>query len=102
MDFLYCKENAMSPEQITLYWGEGCPNCTTLEAYFAANTSGRIARITKKEIYKNRAHYEELREVGKAYGIPEEFIGIPFLAMGEKHLMGNTNIIAFLEEMQAA
>lgn len=89
----------MQPEKITLYWGEGCPNCTTLETYFAANTTERLATITKKEIYKNRENYEELREVGKAYGIPEEFIGIPFLAMGDKHLMGNSNIIAFLEDV---
>lgn len=88
----------MSPEQMTLYWGKGCPNCTTLEAYFAANTPERLAAITTKEIYNNRAHYEELREIGKAYGIPEEFIGIPFLAMGKKHLMGNASIIAYLED----
>lgn len=89
----------MSPEKITLYWGEGCPNCITLEAYLAANTAERLAAITKKEIYKSRENYEELREVGKAYGIPEEFIGIPFLAMGDKHLMGNSSIIAFLDDM---
>ncbi|WAW09898.1 hypothetical protein NB640_11860 [Oxalobacter vibrioformis] len=89
----------MSPEQMTLYWGKGCPSCTTLEAYFAANTPERLATINRKEIYHNKAHYEELREVGKAYGIPEEFIGVPFLAMGEKHLMGNASIIAYLEDV---
>lgn len=89
----------MPAEQMTLYWGEGCPNCTILEDYFAANTTERLAAITRKEIYKNKAHYEELREVGKAYGISEEFIGIPFLAMGEKHLMGNASIMAFLEDI---
>jgi len=83
---------------MTLYWGEGCPNCSQMESWLANTTSARLTAITKKEIYNNRENYEELRKVGKSYGIPEEFIGIPFLAMGEKHLMGHSNIITFLEE----
>lgn len=88
----------MTQPSMTLYYGEDCPNCSMLETYFAANSPERLKAISLKEIYKNRENYEELRSMGKRYGIPEELIGVPFLSMGEKYLMGNSNIIAFLEE----
>ncbi|MCM1129580.1 MAG: hypothetical protein NC211_06890 [Alistipes senegalensis] len=81
---------------MTLYLGKGCPGCALLESYLAA-ASGRFANLVCKEIYADRAHYEELRETGKRYGIPETCIGIPFLAAGDEYASGHTAIIALLE-----
>lgn len=83
---------------MTLYWGERCANCSALEAYFAANSPERLAAIIRKEIHRNPQNHAELYRVGKACGIPEERIDIPFLAVGNRCLIGNSDIITFLED----
>lgn len=90
------QEKIMPSDQMTLYLDKGCPGCAQLESYLAAS-SGRFPNLVCKEIYADRAHYEELRETGKRYGIPETFIGIPFLAAGDEYASGHTAIIALLE-----
>lgn len=61
------------------YWGNGCPFCAKVNAYFDKNKTEAKFNLTKKEVYYNADNAKELQAVWMALGLNSEDIGVPFL-----------------------
>ena len=81
-----------------LFWQDGCPHCHEVienvlpplqEKYGQQLEILMIEVVTLEDV-------DFLYEVGAAYGIPRERVGVPFLILGEQVLIGSTQIPAEL------
>lgn len=86
------------PVQAILFWMDGCSHChdvldnvlpPLVEKYGAQLEISLVEISTEEDI-------EELYEVAAAYDIPKEQVGVPFLIIGDKVLIGSGQIPAEL------
>lgn len=84
--------------QIVLFYGIGCPHCATVEEYIKENKIEEKISFIQKEVYYDRGNADELAEKVKICGIPESYVGVPFLWDGKKCFIGDVDIINFFKE----
>jgi glutaredoxin len=84
--------------EITLFYGEGCPHCKIVDEYIEENVIKEKISFDEKEVYNNKINLEELREKAKFCGLSTESIGVPFLFDGKDCFIGDKEIINFLEK----
>jgi len=84
--------------QIILFYGDGCPHCTTIEEYIKENNISDKVSFIKKEVYYNQNNAKELEDKAKICGLPTDLIGVPFLWDGKKCLVGDQDIINFFKQ----
>lgn len=77
-----------------LYYGDGCPHCAVVEEFIETNH----ITLEQKEVYNNRANARELGERAQACGLPTDNIGVPFLWHDGECLVGDQDIIQFLQK----
>lgn len=84
--------------QGVMFWMEGCPHCETvfeevlppLEAQYGDQlVIKRVQLVTTEDI-------DRLYKAGAELGIPKEQVGVPFLVIGERVLIGSQQIPAEL------
>lgn len=86
------------PVQAILFWMDGCPHChdvldnvlPPLEEKYGAQLEITLVEISTEE------DIEGLFEAAAAYGIPRDKVGVPFLIIGERVLVGSGQIPAEL------
>jgi len=90
----------MSQEMVILYYGQGCPHCQIVEDYLANNKPGDNINLQQKEVFHNHQNLEELRSRANSAGIPDEFVGVPFLCDADNYWVGEVDIIDFFERQK--
>ena len=90
--------NSNNPPQneLTLFYGEGCPHCAIVETYLKENPLK--FNLKQKEIYYNEANQKELAFRAKACGLKDDKIGIPFLWTGSNCIIGDQPIINYFKQ----
>ncbi|MDD5545528.1 MAG: hypothetical protein PHX67_02655 [Candidatus Pacebacteria bacterium] len=86
-----------SKEKVVLFYAIGCPHCSKVDEYIKENNLEKIMAIEKKEVGFNRGNANEMIEKAKECGLNQNNLGVPFLWDGSKCLMGDVDIINFLE-----
>lgn len=71
-----------------LFYGEGCPHCAKAKLFlpFLEREFGDDLVIRQYEVYGNQDNLKKLTETAERLG--ESAAGVPFMVIGEKHLVG--------------
>ena len=92
----------LSNSTMTLYYGETCPHCKIVNDWLAThNSNGRLI-IEHKEVYSNPVNAEALGAAATVCGLPDDSIGVPFLAVNGQCIVGDEPIIAYLNTQLVA
>jgi glutaredoxin-related protein len=89
--------NNPSQNELTLFYGEGCPHCAIVEDYLKENPLK--FNLKQKEIYYNEANQKELAFLAKTCGLKDDKIGIPFLWTGSNCIIGDQPIINYFKQL---
>jgi len=97
--FLFSKNSSQDsgfqpPDSYEYYWGDGCPHCTNVQAFFDTWDKKDQIDILKLEVWSNPANARLMRERAKNCEINPSGMGVPFLVTPEgKCLTGDESII---------
>lgn len=84
---------------MVLYYGDTCPHCKNVEEFVKENGIKEKLSFEEKEVYENQQNAVEMvKRAQDSCGLNSDTIGVPFFWTGEKCLMGDKDIIAFLKE----
>jgi glutaredoxin len=83
--------------ELTLFYGDGCPHCALVEAYLKENPPK--FNLKQKEVYYNEANQKELTLRAKTCGLPLNEIGVPFLWTGSNCIIGDQPIINYFKQL---
>ncbi len=75
-----------------LYYGSSCPHCKIVEQYMDDNKVAEKMTIEQKEVYGNQANAKEMAAVASRCGLSTNKIGVPFLWVENKCLVGDVDI----------
>ena len=78
------------------FYGNTCPHCKFGEDWMKNNKVEETGSIIKKEVYENRSNAEELVKAAKSCGLDTNSIGVPFLYVEGKCLLGSPDVINYL------
>ncbi len=90
---------APTPTNITLFYGDGCPHCETVEEFIKKNNLKDKISFVQKEVYNDKKNSDDLVAKAKICGIPTNSIGVPFLWDGTKCLVGGKDIIDLFKSL---
>lgn len=88
--------------EIMLFWGDGCPHCTTEKAFLAELTAKNPnVKVHDYEVWKNKGNQALFEKVATAYGA--SVMGVPVTFVGEEYFVGfsegmKKQIIAVVEK----
>jgi len=83
--------------ELTLFYGNGCPHCALVETYLKDNPPK--FNLKQKEVYYNEANKKELALRAKTCGLLENEIGVPFLWTGSNCIVGDQPIINYFKQL---
>ena len=84
------------------FYGDQCPHCKNVEAYFQENGIYDKYEITSLEVVSNPFNAKLFVQFGKAFGV-KDWGGVPAIVFGDKYLLGDKPIIDnFVQEIDAA
>ncbi len=84
---------------VPYFYGRECPKCAETEPFIEEIERKYVDRIhiRRLEVYHNKTNYDLLMSYCVDTGIPTDSIGIPFIVIGDKYLMGKAQIKENLE-----
>jgi hypothetical protein len=86
------------PAGIVLFYGQGCPHCSDVDAFITANNIEQKVKITRMEVWYNKANQLTLVQVAQKCGITASSVGVPFLYDGNgKCYVGEADVPNFLK-----
>ena len=86
------------PAGIVLFYGQGCPHCADVEKWIAQNNIDAKVKITRLEVWYNKANQGTLSLVAQKCGITGNSVGVPFLYDGNgKCYIGEVDVPNFLK-----
>lgn len=86
------------PAGIILFYGQGCPHCADVEKFIAQNNIDSKLKITRLEVWYNKANAGLLSQVAQKCGITSGSVGVPFLYDGNgKCYIGEVDVPNFLK-----
>lgn len=86
------------PAGIVLFYGQGCPHCKDVEDFIAKNKIEDKVKITRLEVWYNKANQLTLAQVAQKCGITGDSVGVPFLYDGSgKCYIGEVDVPNFLK-----
>lgn len=92
--------NTPLPTSYEYFWGDGCPHCANVQAFFDSWDKKDKVSIDKKEVWSNAANARLMQERVKYCGISPSGMGVPFLFTPDgKCLSGDTSIIDFFKSL---
>ena len=75
------------------FYGQGCPHCAKVEAYFDKINAYETYPLVAKEVYFNRTNAALFTKTMQDNGVPAEEQGVPTLVAGDTVITGDTPII---------
>ena len=88
---------ALPKNGVTLYYGTECPHCIELEKFLDESGLAKKVAHARKEVWHDEANARELGEKARACGIAGNEVGVPFLAVDGKCLVGKPDIEAYFK-----
>ncbi len=86
------------PAGIVLFYGDGCPHCKDVEDFIKQNKIEDKVKITRMEVWYNKANQATLAKVAQKCGITTGSVGVPFLYDGNgKCYIGEVDVPNFLK-----
>jgi cytochrome c biogenesis protein CcdA/glutaredoxin len=79
-------------DAIYLFWGQGCPHCAQVNMLFEEKGYNNKYPIEKREVYNNKTNANLLNEYFEKYHVPLDNRGVPAIFIGERYLIGGTDI----------
>ncbi|MBP7811517.1 MAG: hypothetical protein KA054_01590, partial [Candidatus Moranbacteria bacterium] len=79
-------------ENMTLYWGDGCPHCENVEKFLEEKQVAGKVDFVQKEVWKDRANAREMDRRARNCGIPAKDVGVPFLFSDGQCFVGEPNV----------
>jgi glutaredoxin len=96
--FLSGKE---AKSELILFYSDSCPHCQNVEKYINDNGLKNKLKFQELEVSQNKANSSRLMEKARQCGLnTDSGIGVPFFFDGEKCLLGDQDIIAYLEKLK--
>ncbi len=93
-------KNMPLPSSYEYFWGNGCPHCANVQAFFDSWDKKDQVNINKLEVWNSPANAKLMQERAKYCGIAPSGMGVPFLFTPEgKCLSGDTPIIEFFKSL---
>ena|GEM_PF-800771 len=100
--FLTLAQENPAKKKAYFFYGEQCPHCKNVEAYFQENGIYDKYDITSLEVVGNPFNAKLFVQFGKAFGV-KDWGGVPAIVFGDKYLLGDKPIIDnFVQEIDAA
>ncbi len=94
-------DNYPLPENLTYYWGDGCPHCKIVSDFLSAWDKKDTVKIDKKEVWNNTAYAKELKARYEYCKVPQSEMGVPLLFTPEGQCFsGDTPIIDYLKNLK--
>jgi len=86
------------PAGIVLFYGQGCPHCKDVEDFIVKNKIDDKVKITRLEVWYNKANQKLLGQIAQKCGITSDSVGVPFLYDGNgKCYIGEVDVPNFLK-----
>jgi cytochrome c biogenesis protein CcdA/glutaredoxin len=83
---------------ITYYYGETCPHCKKVDAFFQSQKFYEKYNVVKKEISQIPENAKEYNETMTALNVPLAEQGVPTVVIGKGYLIGDEPIIDNFEK----
>jgi len=83
---------------VVYYYGDGCPHCEDVQAFFDEEGIVFGEDLAKKEVWSNRANREEMLSRAEECGLTPEDVGVPFLWAEGKCSVGEPDVVDYFEE----
>jgi len=80
------------------FYGIGCPHCAKVKPFLDELEKKYDVEIHRFEIYRNRSNLLLLNKYFDAYNVSQDERGVPAIFIGNTYLIGDSPIIANLEE----
>jgi len=81
-----------------LFYGDGCPHCSVVEDFLAANKVEEKVEFEKGEIYHNKKNAEIFVQKGRQCKIEVKNMGVPMLWSDGKCYVGQEEVIQFFKD----
>lgn len=85
-------------KKIIFFYGQGCPHCAKVEAWFQKEGIYDQYPIEAKEIYFNKDNTAEFNATMEKLGVPVNERGVPTIIIGDVRLVGDEPIIEGFRE----
>ncbi len=81
--------NVNAKVNVSLFYGEGCPYCKNFEEFAYKNSEKYDFNLIKYEVWSNKKNNDLLKKVASKFGDTD--IGIPYIVIGNKRIIGWTS-----------
>ena len=75
--------SAQEKTELIYFWGDGCPHCANVQAFFDTWEKKDQISLTKLEVWNNRDNASLMAERAKSCNINPSGMGVPFLVTPE-------------------
>ncbi len=101
--FGYFHKDTSFANQLILFEGDKCANCTTVENFIKKNNIEATVTFSRLEVFNHPANANILADKAQICGLSTEQIGVPFLWDGKnkKCIVGYVDVIAFFRQASA-
>jgi glutaredoxin len=88
------------PSSYEYYWGDGCPHCANVEAFFESWDKKDQVKIDEKEVWKNPTNASLMLQRAKVCNLDTTNIAVPMLVtLDGQCFVGDTPIIDYLKSL---
>ncbi|KKU09909.1 MAG: hypothetical protein UX13_C0026G0025 [Candidatus Woesebacteria bacterium GW2011_GWB1_45_5] len=93
-------QNTSLPSNYEYFWGDGCPHCANVQAFFDTWDKKDQVNINKLEVWNSPTNARLMQERAKYCNISPSGMGVPFLFTPEgKCLSGDASIVDFFKSL---
>lgn len=90
--------NAAASSDIIFFFGQECPHCKDVEKFMADNKIAEKITFDSLEVWHNAENNKLLMQKAQECGVDEKKIGVPFLYVKGKCLIGTPDIENFFKQ----
>lgn len=88
------------PSSYEYFWGDGCPHCANVQAFFDTWEKKDQVDINKLEVWNSPQNARLMKQRAKDCNISPKGMGVPFLVTPDgKCLSGDTDIIDLFKSL---
>lgn len=85
--------------EIILFYSKNCPYCENVENYIKENNIESKIKIDKKEVFNNAVNSQLMINKANECKINSDSVGVPFFYYKGQCIIGDRDIINFLEKI---
>jgi glutaredoxin len=90
--------NKTNEPGMIFFYGDTCPHCKNVEAYFTESGIENKVKFQKLEVYNNKDNAQLLAQTAKKCGLDtSQGVGVPVFYDGQSCIQGDQPIIDYLK-----